>query len=571
MPLSVRDVLSLEAVRAGQPVVVAAADRLDATVRWVHVAELTDVGRLLRGGELVLSTGIALPSSASGLAEYIASLAGAGVAGLAIELGQRYTSVLPAPLVSAAEARGLPLIAFQREVPFVEITEAVHARIIDDQMAELLSAQRAHEVFTALSVDGAPAEEIVAAAASLAGRPVLLTDLSYAILAAADPASAPGSPSGNGVSPQEAAAVPEDFPALARAACEGRPRTFYAEAERWLVTMVGARGEDWGRLFLACSGAEPGAPPPSPEDTALLERAATTLALGRLLARQAESVERQAHRTLLSAIIEDADPATATARARAMGVPVTGRQLVALVARIPDVEANGPAPGWPAPGWSNQAIVDGIAEALAGSCRDIRVPALVSPLDDVRIGALLSLPAQADTDRVLRQVCARLASARNPSQLEPVTPVIGVGSPAAVMAEVRRSFLDAREVADVALRQLDRDRSPDDRPYYRLPDLRLRGLLHMLRDDARLAAFADREIGPLLAYDAAHGTRLTRDLMTYLDAGGNKAAAAGRAHLARPTFYQRLQVIEHVLGVTLDSPESRASLHVALLALGLAD
>src|SRR5579862_438630 len=145
MPLSVRDVLSLDAVQAGQPVVVAAADRLDAVVRWVHAAEVTDVGRLLRGGELVLSTGIALPSSASGLAEYITSLAGAGVAGLAIELGQRYTSALPAPLVSAAEARGLPLIAFQQEVPFVEITEAVHARIIDDQMADLLSAQRAHE------------------------------------------------------------------------------------------------------------------------------------------------------------------------------------------------------------------------------------------------------------------------------------------------------------------------------------------------------------------------------------------------------------------------------------------
>jgi purine catabolism regulator len=593
MPLSVRDVLSLDAVQAGQPVVVAAADRLDAVVRWVHAAEVTDVGRLLRGGELVLSTGIALPSSASGLAEYIASLAGAGVAGLAIELGQRYTGALPAPLVSAAEARGLPLIAFQQEVPFVEITEVVHARIIDDQMADLLSAQRAHEVFTALSVDGAAAEEIVAAAASLAGRPMLLADLSYGILAAAAPVGGYG-PGGmgvvpprgreggeGGVSPRETAAappsvagsppvVPDDFAVLARTACEGRPRTFYAQAEGWLVTMVGARGEDWGRLFLACSE------PPGPEDTALLERAATTLALGRLLARHAESVERQAHRTLLSAIIEDMDPATATARARAMGVPVTGRQLIALVARIPDGEANLsaqglPAPGWSAPGLSAQAIVDGIAEALAGSCREARVPALVSSLDDVRVGALLSLPAQADTDRVLRQVCARLASATNLSQPGAVTPVIGVGSPAAVMADVRRSFLDAREVADVALRQPGHDRSAADRPYYRLPDLRLRGLLHMLRDDARLATFADREIGPLLAYDAAHGTRLTSDLMNYLEAGGNKAAAAGRAHLARPTFYQRLQVIEQVLGVTLDSPESRASLHVALLALGPPD
>jgi purine catabolism regulator len=545
MPMSLRDVLCLGAVRAGQPVVVAAADRLDTPVRWVHVAELSDVGRLLRGGELVLSTGIALPSSAAGLADYIAGLAGAGVAGVAIELGQRYAGSLPAALVAAAETRGVPLIAFEREVPFVEITEVVHAQIIDAQLAELRSAQRVHAVFTALSADGAPPEAIVGAAAELARRPVILADLSCRVLAHAAPDGAPGCAGGG---------IPGEFTARARAACEGRPRTFHAqglfeESPGWLVTTVGARGEDWGRLFLSCPGA------PAAEDTVLLERAATTLALGRLLARQAESVERQAHRTLISAIIEDADPESATARARAMGVPVTGRQLVAVVARLP-----GPGPGLPA-----QAIAaagaEQVAESVADACRDVRVPALVGSLDDVRVGALLSLPAQADPDTSLRQLSARLAALLASRADPPPAPVIGVGAPAAGLAQARRSFLDAREVADVAIRR------PDGRAYYRLPDLRLRGLVHMLRDDPRMAAFADRELGPLLAYDAAHGTRLAGDLAAYLEAGGNKAAAAARAHLARPTFYQRLRLIEHVLGVSLGNAESRASLHVALLAV----
>ena len=68
------------------------------------------------------------------------------------------------------------------------------------------------------------------------------------------------------------------------------------------------------------------------------------------------------------------------------------------------------------------------------------------------------------------------------------------------------------------------------------------------------------------AYDSAHGTGLTGVLAAYLAAGGNKAAAAARAHLARPTLYDRLRHIERILGVNLDSAESRASLHVALLA-----
>ncbi len=542
--MTLREVLDLDVVRRGQPQVMAAADRLDAPVRWVHAAELTDIGPLLRGGELLLSTGIALPDSAVGLAEYVAGLAGAGVAGLAIELGRRYTGTLPPALVAAAEARGMPLVAFGREVPFVEITEAVHARIIDAQFAQLRAADVMHETFTELSVAGAPAQQIVRAAADLAGRPLILADLSYQVLAFAGPPGAGDGPQGRSRGRADTGRLLDGFASRARGACEGRPRTFYAREPGWLVTTVGARGEDWGRLFLVCDG------PPTSEDTVLVERAATTLALGRLLTRQAESLERQAHRTLISAIIEqaDAEPAEAEARARAMGVPVTGRQLIAVVVRVPDS----------GPGLSAHAAVLGVAEAVADACRDARVPVLVGSLDDVRAGALLSLPEQADTDEALRALSGRLTARLSGGA---AALVMGAGPPATALRDVRRSFLDAREVADVAIRH------PDGRPYYRLPDLRLRGLLHLLHDDPRVRAFAERELGPLLAYDAAHGAHLVADLAAYLRAGGNKAEAAARAHLARPTFYQRLHLIEHVLGVSLAEPESRASLHVALLTL----
>ena len=68
-------------------------------------------------------------------------------------------------------------------------------------------------------------------------------------------------------------------------------------------------------------------------------------------------------------------------------------------------------------------------------------------------------------------------------------------------------------------------------------------------------------------HDDADGTQLLSALTAYLAAGGNKAAAAQRAHLARPTMYERLRQIEDVLGVDLEPAESRLSLHVALLAL----
>jgi purine catabolism regulator len=142
--------------------------------------------------------------------------------------------------------------------------------------------------------------------------------------------------------------------------------------------------------------------------------------------------------------------------------------------------------------------------------------------------------------------------------------VIGAGSPAATLAEARRSLLEARQVADATAASPSAGRG---RPYYRLADLRLRGLLHLLGDDARLATFVDRELGPLIGHDLAHGTGLTKVLGAYLAEGGNKAATAARTHLARPTLYERLAAIERILGVSLDSAESRTSLHVALLAV----
>ena len=541
---TVREVLQLAAVRRGQPQVVAAAGGLDRPVRWVHAIEFADAARLLRGGELVLTTGIALPDEEALIGAYVAGLAGVGVSALAVELGRKYTGGLPAAFVAAAEDQGLPLVVFTREVPFIEITEAVHALIIDDQLEQLRASARLHEVFTDLAVAGAGPAGILREAALLAGRPLILEDLSHHVLACESAGTDP-------------AALLADFGARS-AAVPSAPRTAYHPGPGWLVTTVGARGEDWGRVILVCDG------PPGPVDTVLVERAATTLALGRLLARQQESLERQAHRTLISILLAqpDADPDEMAAQCRALGVPVTGRQLITAVIRSPDGGA----------GLLAQARVLDLAEALADACRTERIPALVGSLDDVRAGALLSAGAGADPEQVLAGVCAaaRLAlarRARRPYGMPSGEPVIGVGTPASSMREARRSLLEARQVADAAAdsSQAQEGGAQDGRPFYRLADLRLRGLLSLLGGDARLATFVDRELGPLRDYDADHGTDLTGVLAAYLAAGGNKAEAAARAHLARPTLYERLRHIERILGVSLDSAESRTSLHVALL------
>jgi purine catabolism regulator len=291
----------------------------------------------------------------------------------------------------------------------------------------------------------------------------------------------------------------------------------------------------------------------------LLERGAATLALNRLVVRDRESLERQTHRTLLSGILTHSLTVSEVAlRAQALGVPLESRRLVGVVLR----RRSGPIPA----ALEAQARLRDFTELAAGAIRTCRLTALVGALDDEGVGLLIALGSQQDEHTALDSFATALRrlvaeSSRDASAPAP-EPVIAVGSSVGSVRDARRTLLEATQVADAALHDGNRTSS-----YYRLPDVRLRGLLHLLRDDARLQTYVERELGPLLAYDAEHGGQLVRMLRIYLDQGRNKSAAADAAHLSRPSFYDRLHKVERILGVDLDQVESCLSLHVALLAL----
>jgi purine catabolism regulator len=535
---TVAEVLALDALRQGNPRVVAGAAGLDRRVRWVHVTELTDVREILRGGELVLSTAIAWPDDREALARFVAELVALGAAGLVVELGRRYPETLPKPLLLAAEKHRLPVVTLGRDTRFVTITEAVHARIIDTQLAELRSSEEVHQTFTELAVEGAEPGEVVRQIAKMADHPVVLENLAHQVLVY----DATGS---------TAEALLDGWEGRSRAV---RPpsRTAYDERSGWLTTVVGARGQDWGRLVIVCDGVS--APAPT-RLTMLAERGAATLALNRLMQRDRESLERQTHRTLLTAILNhDHSAAEVALRARAIGVALDGKRLVGMVLRL----RGSSQPSIHGATIENQARLRELTDEAAAAVRERRFSALIGAVDEHSVGLLLALGPQDREDTALGTFATTVRRLAGPDGSEFA---IAVGTSVGAVRDARRSLLEAVQVADAAVRQVG---GP---PYHRLVDVRLRGLLHLLRDDARLQTYVERELGPLLAYDTERGTNLVVMLGIYLDQGRNKSAAADAAHLSRPSFYERLHRIERVLGVDLDSVESCLSLHVALLAL----
>ncbi|NIH84635.1 PucR family transcriptional regulator [Amycolatopsis granulosa] len=530
---TVADVLALPVLRHGRPKVVAGGSGLDTRVRWAHVAELADIGHLLKGGELVLTTGIALPDDAEQLSKYVDGLAEAGAAGLVVELVRHWNDVLPRALVDAAARHELPLITLSRETRYVAVTEAVNGLIVDAQVAELRAAEHVHQVFTRLTVAGAEPAEVLREVARMTEQPVVLETLAHEVLAY-DAA---------GTDPAE---LLTGWPARSRTVHLGERTGYHAEAG-WLVTVVGARGHDWGRLVIVCDE------PPPDRHVVVAERAASALAVHRLVAREADSLERQAHRAVLAELMTSPAPSRELlARAAALGAALSGR-LIGVAVR-PRMTAS------PRQAASAPVVLRDLADTVSLATRRAKVSALVAVVDDVSVRALLSVSRQANVDAVLHRLSAELRA--RPTSV-PV--VLAAGTVVESAAEARRSLVEAAHVAAAALR------SGADREVHHLRDVRLRGLLHLLADDERIRAFAERELGPLLSRDAASGTRLLQALRHYCEHGGNKSAAAAAAHTSRTAYYQQLARIEGVLGVPLEDPESMLSLYLALLAHDLTE
>ncbi|CAM5306734.1 PucR family transcriptional regulator OS=Streptomyces tendae OX=1932 GN=GUR47_37055 PE=3 SV=1 [Streptomyces tendae] len=520
---TVADVLALPVLAGGEPRVVTGGQHLGRPVRWVHVTELTDPASFLKGGELVLTTGMPLPDDPAGVRRYVDELAAVGAAALVIELVRRYHRP-PDALVHACRTHGLPLVTLARDVNFLEVTQVVHTLIVGHQADAIRRTQRVHEAFTALTLRGAGPEEVLRVAAEMSGRTVVLENLVHRALVC--------EPSGTTVR-----AALADWERRSRTT----PATDRAEVSGpggWLVAPVEYQGERWGRVVML-PAALPGRAL-GPEDVTVLERTAMALTISRLT--RPTPWERTAHRNALRDLVErrHRSPADARARVAALGLPAEHVRFVAVLADLPSEPDTG-------------AAETRLSEELSGT----GARALVGLLSPTRLGVLLALcPSRPWREAVERVGRTALDAAPGAT--------VSVGSPTEDLADAARSFREAARVAEATEpgRPL-----PSGRSFHERSDIGLRRLLYALRDDLRVQDYAERRLGPLLDHDARHGTDLVATLRGYLDAAGNKTVAARSAGLSRETVYQRLRTIERLLGRDLESGEQRTELHVALHAV----
>ncbi|KRE72296.1 hypothetical protein ASG77_09725 [Arthrobacter sp. Soil762] len=502
-------------------------------MRWVHVSEVLDISGLLSGGELVLTTGMELEKNPGLTASFIRSLENAAASGLIVEvIGNRKRSL--DALRMAALSTSLPVIVVERRVRFVEITEIVHRMIVAEQLQRVERARDVHEAFTVLSLESAGTEEVVERAAAMIGAPVVLEDLSHLVLAY----------SSRQLRTTELLA---DWERRSRTT-PSPSATSRTGPEAWLQTPVGVRRQLWGRLVV---------PVPLEDDDAaamVLERAAQTLAINRLAERDRRELSHQAQAGLLNALRQPRGLSEGEAQARAAALGLRRSPYYVPVVFRTAFPGTAAPPGDPLAGQQQERA---LLELLARVLKSTASIALTASIQSGSVGMILALPAKQVEEPTLHRLADALAAHAGDV---PPDWTIGVGRNCTSLLEAAAGIDEAAHVAETAATL----REPG-KPFYRATDVRLRGLLALLRNDPRVQQFVESELSAVLQAEAKGKGGLLELLGRYLESGGNKSAMARSGYLSRPTMYSRLGRLEELLGVDLDDAESRTSLHVALL------
>ncbi|MFI5681431.1 PucR family transcriptional regulator [Streptomyces cellulosae] len=526
--ITVQRALELPGLRSGLPEVLAGADRLGRTVRWVHAGEVPHIASLLKGGELLLTTGYGLGTRPADQRAFVRTLAERGIAALVVELGPRFTR-LPAALVDTARAAGLPLVQLHREVPFVTVTEEVHTEIVNGHYALLQRAEEVHRRCTEALLGGGGVPQVLGILADFSGNPVFLetTDGRLLYAAGAGPEGADPLQVWEGLRGQHqdtppAGSVLVDVPG-------GGPGTGAVRARLVLLPVR-------DRLALVHRMAA--------------ERAAGLLAVVLMQARQEEELAARGRGDFLTDLAEGRiAPEDAPAQARVLGFKPGAGPLLPVVMRLADTL--GPGGGW--------AV---LARAVAEELASVGVPVLlgVRPVEG-RVPLLLGLRTETERPAVADRVAAALragverAGMQRPGARPPVVVVGVAGGWAAASAGLRH----AAETATAA-------QGLSDRPWYDARRLDIDLLLWRLREHPDLAAFVDRAIGPVRDHDHRSRPPLLPTLETYLAHAGRKAETARELHLNRQTLYNRLARIGELLGTDLDDPQTVLALSLALRA-----
>ncbi|MFF3957512.1 PucR family transcriptional regulator [Streptomyces sp. NPDC001890] len=518
MPLTLASLVQHSALKL---TVRAGADRLDAPVRWAHASELTDPVPYMEGGEFLLVTATNLDAeNPEAMRRYVRRLVGAGVVGLGFAVGVNYDEV-PKALMDAAEEAGLPLLEVPRRTPFIAIAKAVSSAIAEEQYRAVTAGFEVQRELTraALAGDG-PGELLTRLAAHLDGWAALYDAAGQVVAAAPEWAA------------RRAARLTPDVERL-----RDRPAPASIVVgdtdDRVELQSLGTGRRVRGALAVGTGAA-----------LGTAERYAVHSAVALLTLTTARSRSLQGAEQRLGAAVLRMLLAGQPDHARAVAGDLYGGLLDAPF-RLLIAEASDPA------------TPVALGEAMEAAA--LRTGETLLTVPEGEGDRLVVLAADGGAAVAACTAYAEAQEARAPAEgakAEEDQVVVGLSAPAGPIA-VSAAYKQAEQALSVARRR--------GRALVEHEELAAGSVLPLLADDA-VRAFADGMLRSLREHDAKGRGDLVASLRAWLAHHGQWDAAAADLGVHRHTLRYRMRRVEEILGRSLDDPDVRMELWLALKA-----
>lgn len=151
MDLTVQSVLNRPLFNDAE--VMAGVNGLNRKVNWVHIVEINKFGHLLNGQEVILTTGVEWTEDKTKGLHFLEQLITHNSSALCIEAG-KHTRNFSEEMLTMADKNNLPIIVFNKEVKFVDITKDLHEVLLGYREHSWWSLENLYKRFNDTLISG---------------------------------------------------------------------------------------------------------------------------------------------------------------------------------------------------------------------------------------------------------------------------------------------------------------------------------------------------------------------------------------------------------------------------------
>ena len=501
---------------------------LDEVVDLRHQIVITDAATLLDANQ----------TTASGHRCLVARLARAGAAGLVVGMAKNHEP--DAVVRQEAHAHGLPLIELADEHLPRFSTEVLEA-ILEHQTSMLRRLDDADQALVQIVLAGGSLDDLCERVVGFIGGASMVTTTDGRVIAAA----------GSAREREHAASLP-CFDRSGRLLTESEPIGARPDGTTagHAAVRIAAGHFDHGLLVAFCSHRAL-----TVDDVRLLERAATVAALAITKDQAVAAVESKYRAEFLRDALAGraGSVADSVAHAQSLGWDIA-RPMVVVVAETDEDDEQSTRDAEEV-----RFLQERFARAWthAMTVRESRSPIMGFSREVV---ALVGVPAEADTDRVMRSVQELVRVVRGDGGGGRRSFSAGVSRTITSPAGLPQAYAEAQSAVTVG-RQLHGHGA-----LAHVDGLGIYRLLGLVPDGADLRRFVTETLGPLATDDQPEYADLRRTLGLLIDTNLNVAETARRLFFHYNTLRYRIGKLERMLGPFTTDPELRLALALALKA-----